>query len=114
VYGAGELQLPEPPDLVAPAAKALPSTGRRGAMLRVLSTVSDDSGEVKVVEQIKLGRKTVATIKRGGFVSASSSRTVVTRWKVPAKASGAYQHCVRAVDRAGNASATSCARLVLK
>ena len=114
VYGAGELQLPTPPDVVAPSAMALPSTGRRGAMLRVLSTVSDDSGEVAVVEQIKLGRKTVARIERGGYFSASSPKTVVTRWKVPTKASGAYQHCVRAVDRAGNASTPSCARLVLK
>jgi subtilisin family serine protease len=114
VYGAGELQLPTPPDVVAPTAMALPSTGRRGAMLRVLSTVSDDSGEVSVVEQIKLGRRTVARIERGGYFSASSPKTVVTRWKVPTKASGAYQHCVRAVDRAGNASTPSCARLVLK
>ena len=95
VYGAGELQLPKPPDVVAPTAKALVSTGRRGTMLRLLSTVSDDSGEVSVVEQIKLGRKTVATIERGGFVSASSSKTVATLWKVPTKAGGAYQHCVR-------------------
>ena len=74
VYGAGELQLPKPPDIVAPTAKALVSTGRRGKMLKLLSTVSDDSGEVSVVEQVKLGGKTVATIKRGGFVSATSSR----------------------------------------
>jgi subtilisin family serine protease len=114
VYGAGELQLPKPPDLVAPTAKALSSTGRRGGMLRLLSAVSDDSGEVKVVEQIKLGHKTVATIKRSGFVSASSSTTVATSWKVPARASGSYRHCVRAIDRAGNSSAPSCAGLVVK
>jgi subtilisin family serine protease len=114
VYGAGELQLPKPPDLVAPTAKALVSTGRRGTMLRLRSTVSDDSGEVSLVEQIKLGRKTVATIKRGGFVSASSPKTVATPWKVPARATGSYQHCVRAVDPAGNSSAASCAKLVVK
>jgi subtilisin family serine protease len=114
VYGAGELQLPKPPDLVAPTAKALASTGRRGKMLRLLATVSDDSGEVSLVEQIKLGRKTVATIRRAGFVSAASPKTVATPWKVPARASGSYQHCVRAIDRAGNASAASCAKLVVK
>jgi subtilisin family serine protease len=114
VYGAGELQLPKPPDVVAPTAKALSSSGRRGRTLRLRSTVSDNSGEVSVVEQVRLGRKTVATIKRSGFVSASRPKTVVTRWKVPARASGAYRHCVRAIDRAGNASATSCAKLVLR
>ena len=75
--------------------------------------VSDDSGEVTLVEQIKLGRKTVATIKRGGYVSAARPKTVATPWKVPVRASGSYQHCVRAIDRAGNASPSSCARLVL-
>jgi subtilisin family serine protease len=113
VYGAGELQLPEPPDLVAPRAKALSGTGRRGRMLGLRSVVSDDSGEVTLVEQIKLGRKTVATIKRGGYVSAARPKTVATPWKVPVRASGSYQHCVRAIDRAGNASPSSCARLVL-
>ena len=113
VYGAGELQLPDPPDLVAPRAKALSGTGRRGRMLRLRSVVSDDSGEVTLVEQIKLGRKTVATIKRGGYVSAARPKTVATPWKVPVRASGSYQHCVRAIDRARNSSAESCASLVV-
>jgi subtilisin family serine protease len=114
VYGAGELQLPTPPDVVAPAAKARVSRGQRGKMLRLLSSVSDDSGAVQVVEQVKLGRKVVATIRRSGFVSAAQSTTVVTLWKVPAKATGAYEHCVRVTDRAGNASPPSCAKLVLR
>jgi subtilisin family serine protease len=37
-YGAGELQLPTPNDLVAPTAKALLSTGRHGKMVKPLST----------------------------------------------------------------------------
>jgi len=114
IYGAGELQLPRPPDLVAPTAKALVSTGRRGKMLKLLSSVSDDSGEVSVVEYVKLGRKTVATIRRSGYVSAAGSKTVVSLWKVPAKATGSYQHCVRATDRGGNASALSCAKVVVR
>ena len=114
VHGAGELQLPTPPDVVAPTAKALVSTGRRGTIVKLLATVSDDSGEVSVVEQVKLGPKTVATIKRSVFVAAVGARTVVTRWKVPAKAVGAYRHCIRVSDRAGNASALSCAELVIR
>ncbi len=113
VYGAGELKLPKPPDVVSPTALALVSTGRRGKMVKLLSSVSDDSGEIGLIEYVKQGRKTVATIRRGGFVSASGSRTVATLWKAPAKAAGAYQHCVRATDRAGNASALSCAKVVL-
>ncbi|MGH3128949.1 MAG: S8 family serine peptidase [Gaiellaceae bacterium] len=113
-HGAGELQLPEPPDVVAPTATALVSPGRRGKMLRLRATVSDNSGEVSIVELVKRGRKTVASIKRGGYVSATGSRTIVTRWKVPANAAGAYRHCVRVSDRAGNSSAVSCARLVIR
>ena len=114
VYGAGELQLPKPPDVVAPTARALASTGRKGKALKLRSMVADDSGEVSVVEVVKLGGKTVARIKGSGFVSASSPRTIAVVWKVPAKAKGAYQHCARAIDRAGNSSPMSCAKVVVK
>ncbi len=114
-HGAGELQLPAPPDVVAPAAKALPSVGRRGATVKLLASVSDDSGKVSVVEYVKLGARTIATIRRAGFVAATSARTVATAWKAPAKAAqGSYRHCVRVTDRSGNASSTSCAKLVLR
>jgi hypothetical protein len=113
VYGAGELQLPKPPDIVAPTATALASTGRSGKMLRLLAKVSDDSGEVSIVEQIKLGRKTIATIKRAGFVSAATAKTFATLWKAPKEVAGSYQHCVRD-RRTGGTSPLSCAKVVLK
>src|SRR5262249_40602792 len=49
LMGAGELRLPAPPDVVAPSAKALPSVGRLGQTVKLLSRVSDDSGQVLVV-----------------------------------------------------------------
>jgi subtilisin family serine protease len=113
-YGAGELQLPKPPDVVAPTATALASSGRKGRTLKLLSTVSDDSGEVSVVEQIRLGGKIVATVKSNGFVSASRAKTVAVVWKVPSNAKGGYQHCVRAIDRARNSSPISCAKVVVR
>ena len=114
VYGAGELQLPKPPDIVAPTISALASKGRNGRPIALRSRVSDDSGEVSVVEEIKLGRKVIARLKPVWFSAAARSKTVAVAWKAPKTASGAYQHCVRAVDRAGNSSAASCARIVLK
>ena len=114
VYGAGELQLPKPPDIVAPTISALASKGRKGRAIRLLSRVSDDSGEVRVVEEIKLGRKVVARLKPVWFSAAARSKTIAVAWKAPASATGAYQHCARAVDRAGNSSPASCARVVLK
>jgi len=114
VYGAGELQLPKAPDIVAPTISALASKGRKGRAIRLLSRVSDDSGEVRVVEEIKLGRKVVARLKPVWFSAAARSKTVAVAWKAPASATGAYQHCARAVDRGGNSSPASCARVVLK
>jgi hypothetical protein len=80
----------------------------------LLSTVSDDSGEVSVVEQIRLGGKIVATVRSNGFISASSAKTVAVVWKVPSNAKGGYQHCVRAIDRSRNSSPISCARVVVR
>lgn len=116
VYGAGELQLPKPPDVVAPTISALASTGRRGRAIKLLSRVSDDSGEVSVVEEIKRGRKVIARLKPVWFSSATQGKSVAVAWKAPTSpsASAAYQHCVRAIDKAGNSSAASCARVVLK
>ena len=76
--------------------------------------MSDDSGEVIVIEFVSLGGKTVATIKGKGFVSAPSPRTIAVVWKVPTTAKGAYRHCVRAIDRAGNSSPLSCAKVVVE
>ncbi len=112
--GAGELRMPRPPDVVAPSAEALASTGREGRTLMLVSRVSDDRGEVRVVEQVKRNGRVVATIARNGFIAASGMTRVVSAWKAPANATGSYQHCVRATDRAGNVSPLTCAKVVLK
>ena len=112
--GAGELRMLAPPDLVAPSATALPSSGRLGKALKLVSRVSDDSGQVSVVEQVKRGGRVIATMKRKGFVAASGPTSVSALWKAPATAKGSYTHCVRATDRSGNVSAPSCARIRLK
>jgi subtilisin family serine protease len=111
VYGAGELQLPKPPDLVAPTVTALAGTARQGRTAKLLSRVSDDSGEVAILEEVKLRGKVVARLKQVWFSSAARPKTVAVAWKVPASARGVYQHCARAIDRAGNTTTPSCARI---
>ena len=111
VYGAGELQLPKPPDLVAPT--ALASTARRGRGQAPVSRLGR-FGQVALVEEIKLRGKVVARPKQVWFLSTSHMRTVAVAWKVPVDAQGTYRHCVRAVDRAGNKAPVSCARIVLR
>jgi subtilisin family serine protease len=114
LYGAGELQLPKPPDVVAPTVTALAGTARKGRVAKLLSRISDDSGEVGVLEEIRLHGKRVARFTQVWFRSATRDRTVAIAWKVPAAAMGTYQHCVRAVDRAGNKTAPSCALIKVK
>ena len=111
--GAGELALPTPPDVIPPTATALPSKGHAGRTIRLVSRVADDSGELRIITQVKRNGHTIANVHRG-FVHTSSATTVALAWKAPAGSAGTYQHCVRAYDRAGNASPPSCAKVVLK
>jgi subtilisin family serine protease len=112
--GAGELLLPAAPDVVAPSAKALPGAGHAGSLVKLVSRVSDDSGQVLVVEQVKRGGHVIATLGRSGFVAASGPTMVSASWKAPAGSKGAYQHCVTATDHAGNVSPASCAPIRLR
>ncbi len=111
--GGGELKLPQPPDVVAPTATALVSTGRPGRVMKLLSRVEDDSGEVRLVGHVKRNGRVIANPKRD-YVTASGPTTLSLTWKAPAASTGSYQHCIRVVDRAGNSSLQSCARIVLK
>lgn len=113
VTGAGELQLPTPPDLVKPAGKALTSSGKAGKIVKLLFTAGDDSGSVDVVDQVKRNGRVVATLTRTGL-RASSPKQFWVAWKAPAKPTGSYQHCVVARDGFGNASAQSCAKVSVR
>jgi subtilisin family serine protease len=111
--GAGELRLPKPPDVRAPTAKALPSSGRAGRIVRLVATVAEDSGEVRLVGRVKRNGRVIAKLERG-FVRVPGSAKLALAWKAPKAARGTYQHCIRASDHGGNTSPLSCARLVLR
>src|SRR5262245_26442613 len=96
VYGAGELQLPKPPDVVAPTVTALAGTARTGRTAKLLSRVSDDSGEVAVLEELKLHGKVVARLKQVWFTYDDRSKTVSVAWNVHGSDRGVYQHFDRA------------------
>ena len=111
--GAGELRMPAVPDLEAPTAKALAGTGRPGRIVKLRSRMADDSGEFRVSATVKRNGRVVANLTKG-FVKAAAPTTIAISWRVPAAAKGAYQHCVQAIDRAGNRSTVSCARIRLR
>ena len=111
--GAGELRLPTPPDVVAPTGKAVASSGKAGRTVKLVSRVGDDSGELRLVGQVRRNGRVIANLRKG-YVQASGTVSVVLAWKAPARGARGYQHCVRVFDRAGNSSAASCAKVVLK
>jgi len=111
--GAGEVQMPTPPDLVPPTVRAMPGSGRAGSRIRLVSRIFDDSGKFRVVAQVTRRGRVVATLRKS-FVSASGPTTVVLTWKTPPNGRGTYRQCVRATDRAGNASPLRCARVVIR
>ncbi len=114
--GAGALHLPDNltvKDTTPPKAKALASSGKRGHLVKLLSRVSDDSGQVKVRDQVKQNGHVIKTLSTSGFVAAATAQTGYFSWKAPAGIKGSIQHCVRGQDRAGNLSLVSCAKVTL-
>jgi len=112
--GAGALRMPNavPVDSTPPKAKALASSGKRSHLVKLLSRVFDDSGEVKIREQVKQNGRVIKTLT-GDFVSVAAPHTGFFNWKAPASIKGSIQHCVRVQDAAGNVSPVSCARVTL-
>jgi subtilisin family serine protease len=113
LYGAGQLRMGEPPDTTAPQGRALASSGKKGAIVRLLSQVSDDYGALTLTEQVRRNGTTIATIKSASL-KAAQPKTVATAWKAPGTITGTITHCVQATDGAGNKSAVSCAKVTLK
>jgi hypothetical protein len=119
--GSGQLHLPDLRDTTAPTAKALATAGRKGKLVKLLTQISDDVGEMRLAgdtgaitirEQIKQNDKVFATLQTR-ITAPQHALRVATPWKVPAKITGRLQHCVRATDRDRNASQVSCAPLVV-
>jgi hypothetical protein len=114
--GAGALRLPASlaaKDTTKPIVRALASSGKRGHVVKLLSRVSDDSGQVKISDQVKQNGRVIKTLNTSGFVAAATPQVGFFSWKPGPKLSGTITHCVHAKDPAGNVSAVSCARVTL-
>ena len=94
-------------------ATALAGAGNAGRMVTLRSRVSDDSGRARVLEQVLRNGRVMAAL-RSSVASASGSTMFATSWRAPANAAGRLQHCVCAIDEAGNTSPRSCAGLTLR
>ena len=104
-----------PRDSVPPTVRALRSTGRAGAVVRLRFQVFDDASARtrEVVRVLRRDGSRVATI-RTRFTPSRRGATYHVTWRSPKSLVGRLRFCVEAVDRAGNRSAPSCAPLVLR
>jgi len=93
------------PDLVAPSARALASTGRAGTIVRLRFRVGEDA-TVRVT--VRHGSRIV-----GRTVVSAHPGLAFGAWRAPKRLTGALRFTVVAVDAAGNASPASAASLRL-
>ena len=110
---AGRAPAPLGADTRAPFAEAHPSSGVHGKRARLSYFVADGRGEAADTIRVYRGRTLLKTIRRAlagrnPFLSYSAT------WQVPKKVRGKLRFCVSSVDRAGNKSNLSCARLTIK
>jgi hypothetical protein len=100
-------------DVLAPAAAAVPSSGRAGRSMRLHYTVFDDSGRSAVTLEVRAGTTTLATIKVP-LAHVVALKTYAVPWRVPMTIPTAKARlCVTAFDPSGNRSRPYCAPLDL-
>lgn len=95
----------------APTVHAISSKGRFGHNVRLGYQVGDDTGSARSRVDVYRGSARIAS-RSIGFKDVSSATRVSVTWHAPAKGR-AFKFCVQAFDRAGNASARSCAPISL-
>jgi hypothetical protein len=95
-------------DIKAPFVAALPVTIHRGALARLTFRAGDDSGWSKIVAQVMVKSRVLAT-RRSRLLRVMPNKPVSLRWKagrrLPKKG---VRICVVAFDAAGNRSAKTC------
>ena len=80
--------------------------------MKLYSRLFDNSGQLKIREQVKQNGHVIKTFTTG-FLSTPKTETGFFSWKAPSKIKGTITHCVRGQDRAGNLSPSSCANVAL-
>lgn len=101
-------------DTHAPTARALASSGRRGASASLKFRIYDDSGVARAAATIERNGRKVGSVQTG-FGPVASGSVYFVAWHVPAKtAKGKYTFCVVASDRSRHSSKQSCAPLTVR
>lgn len=99
-------------DYTAPTVTMKPATARVGGLAKLRFSVRDASTTVRVDLVVVAGKTALANLSLPAAKANGSLHTKT--WRVPAKARGKkLRVCAAALDRAGNISARSCARLTV-
>ena len=119
IAGVNKLRLalaPPSSDARAPTARALPVSAKLGTKAKLRFRIADNSGKARALvrvygQQYALFANLTMPLRSVGTRGSVQSVT----WRVPKTlGAGKFQFCVLATDKAGNASKTSCAKLLLK
>jgi len=100
------------PDRTGPLVRALVSSGRRGASMKLLYRVSDVDGRARERVRVLRGSRVVRTLSTR-LSRREAGRTYYVFWRSP-RAGRGYRFCVEAWDGFGNAAAKSCATIRLR
>ena len=107
---------PKTGDHRAPTARALATSAKLGKKTKLRFRVSDNSGKARALVRVygtQFALYASLTMPLRTVGARGSVRSV--GWRVPRTLiPGKYRFCVLATDKAGNASKTSCAKLLLK
>jgi hypothetical protein len=104
-------------DARAPKARAIALTAKLGRKAKLAFRISDNSGKARALvrvygPQYALFASLAMPLRKVGRKRPSLQHVT---WRVPVTLGvGKFQFCVLATDRAGNASKTSCAKLLLR
>ena len=107
---------PKTGDQRAPTTRALATSAKLGKKAKLRFRVSDNSGKARALVRV-YGTRFALYANLGMPMRTVGARGSVQSvgWRVPRTlVPGKYRFCVLATDKAGNASKTSCAKLLLK
>ena len=101
-------------DQEPPRVTALPSSGKRGTIVRLRYRVTDDSGRSRESATVYQGARRLAVVRGRLDEADPEALFYFLPWKAPSTLPpGTLRFCVQAADPTGNASAPSCATLRL-
>jgi hypothetical protein len=103
-------------DQRAPTTRALATSAKLGKKTKLRFRVSDNSGKARALVRVYGTRFALYASLTMPFRTVGARGSIKSvGWRVPRTLiPGKYRFCVLATDKAGNASKTSCATLLLK